>query len=233
MYDADRTPRCPPAEPTNDIDAPRQSIDDLQRSSPEDISPSMSRSSSKASSIDTLSKPPKPRRPTNYAERTSSKRASLPQQPKNLNLNQSNFASATQQENVSSPPVSAKETPKPAFTPIIERSQDSRREPETSSPSPTEPTNQVIEEIEIPYFPLTPPTRPEIDVPKIPSTRLYWHQLPTHGMMSTGPLRRSHSIAQIGFAVYIFGGSDGKPPMATNTVYIFDTGTPPREDGLT
>jgi hypothetical protein len=95
-----------------------------------------------------------------------------------------------------------------------------------------ESPEEVIEEVEVPYFPLPPPTRPETDVARTPATRMYWHQPPTHGMMPIGPFRRSHSTTQIGSTVYIFGGSDGKYPKATNTVFIFDTGIIPMRIAL-
>ena len=236
MSDADRTPRPATTHPStiiyNDIDpftTTRDSIDDTRRSSPDDNSsdPSVSRSSSKASSIEatTSTKPLKPRRPTSYTNRTSSINKRSSGALKNLNLNQSNF-NINSGGNVPSPPVSARTTPKvTTFTPILERSQEHSRERETRNSRPESTEEIIVEEVEIPYFPLPPPTRSEVEVKRTPATRMYWHQPPTHGMMATAPLRRSHSVAQIGSTVYIFGGSDGKPPKATNTVYIFDTGT--------
>ena len=227
MNDVDRTPRPAATQPTSTNDNEsihRNSIDDPLRSSPDDNSPAMSRSSSKASSIETSSKPPKPRRPTNYAERTSSisRKPSPSPHVKNLNLNQSNFN--TKRNSFPSPPVSA--IPKAAFTPVLERAQEHLRVDRAERKNESANQVVVVEEVEVeaPYFPLPPPTRPEIEVARTPATRMYWHQPPTHGMMATGPLRRSHSIAQIGPTVYVFGGSDGKHPKATNTVYIFDTG---------
>ena len=238
MNDADRTPRPATTHPSttiyrNDIDPPssmRDSIDDAHRSSPDDTNstPSMSRSSSKASSIENTAsaKPLKPRRPTSYTNRTSSINKRSSGALKNLNLNQSNFK-INSGGNVPSPPVSARTTPKAAaFTPILERSQEHSRERETRNSRPESTQEIIVEEVEVPYFPLPPPTRSEVEVKRTPATRMYWHRPPTHGMMATGPVRRSHSVAQIGSTVYIFGGSDGKPPKATNTVYIFDTGIP-------
>lgn len=235
MSDVDRTPRPATTHPSttiynnNDVDpsrTTRDSIDDPHRSSPDDnnSSPSMSRSSSKASSIEATTKPLKPRRPTSYTNRTSSINKRSSGVLKNLNLNQSNFNSNSG-GSVPSPPVSARATPKTAaFTPILERSQEHSRETEKRDSRPESTQEINVEEVEVPYFPLPPPTRSEVEIKRTPATRMYWHQPPTHGMMAKGPLRRSHSVAQIGSTVYIFGGSDGKPPKATNTVYIFDTG---------
>jgi Rab9 effector protein with kelch motifs len=75
-----------------------------------------------------------------------------------------------------------------------------------------------------PYFTLPLPMRPVDDVPRAPATQMYWHQPPIHGMLPSAPQRRGHAMAQIGSHFYIFGGSDGKPPKATNTMYIFDAG---------
>ena len=235
MTDAERTPRCGTTYPQNNeihenTDPSRNSIDGPSTSSI-DESPSMSRSSSKTS-IETVGKPPKPRRPTNYAERKSSisKRQGLHNQPKNLNLNQTSLVSPISPRNtVPSPPVSAKTTPKTAFTPILERPQERRRIRENAGTSRSDAANGIVEEKEPTHFPLPPPTNPEKDIPKAPATRMYWHQPLTHGMMATGPVRRSHSVAQIGSTIYLIGGSDGKPPKATNTVYIFDIGMPFRE----
>jgi hypothetical protein len=237
---------------TNNEPLTRASFDDIYRSSPEDnyntsvaSSPSMSRSSSKASSIDHApgtTKPSKPRRPTNYAERTSSialKRASLPApQPKSLTLNQSNFSTnstvkeggmfVTPTKGTLRSPASVVSTPKTVtLTPVVERARDGQSKETGEASSRAEPVvNEVVENVETPYFPLPPPTRPAVEVARTPATRMYWHQPPTHGMMPTGPLRRSHSIAQVGSSIFLFGGSDGGPSKATDTVFIFDTGIP-------
>ena len=207
----------------NDSDPPpRESLEDVTINE----SPSMSRSSSKASSIETSGKPPKPRRPTNYAERKSSisKRPSLSGQLKNLSLNPT--AMTKNSPSASSPPVSAKGTLTAAFTPIIEHSPESQKAQEDRNSSRTDTPETIQELEEIPYFPLPCPTRPENEVPRAPATQMYWHRAPTHGALESGPARRSHSIAQIGPLIYIFGGSDGKPPKGTNTVFIFDAGIP-------
>lgn len=202
-------------------------IDDPSRCSIDDSS----RSSSKASLNDSGAKPQKPRRPTNYAERKSSisKRPSSISAPiKTLTLNHTVLASPmTSKLSVPSPPVSAKSISKVAFTPILEHSQPLRHIPKLGNGSRSEPADGGSEATEIPYLTITPPSRPDKEVAKSPATRMYWHQPPTHGMMATGPARRSHSIAQIGPTIFLFGGSDGLPPKATNTIYIFDTGTAP------
>lgn len=209
----------------DDVGHRRESNDSPDDMTPITESPSMSRSSS--ISIETSGKPPKPRRPINYAERKSSitkKRPTLSGQLNTLKLNQPVPSPASQ--NILSPPVSANTTPNATFTPILETSQPSECPTSSSSPSgsteigepPAPPT---------PNYPLPLPTRPEQDVPRAPATQMYWHQPPVHGMMATGPMRRSHAIAQIGASFYIFGGSDGKPPKATNTMFIFDAGMIP------
>jgi len=225
----------------------------------------MSRSSSKASSIDHApgtTKPPKPRRPTNYAERTSSislKRASLPagpQQPKYLNLNQSNFSPSSKEVSagkeqgggslitptkgrtgtvIRSPGLEAASTPKPvtvAFTPFVEKvtenpqpaKSESDVSPRADSAGIEAVSTDDVEALTVPYFALPPPTRPAVEVARTPATRMYWHQPPTHGMMVQAPFRRSHSIAQVGSSIFLFGGSDGGSSKATDTVFIFDTG---------
>jgi hypothetical protein len=224
MRDADQvvhTRGATTIQQQNSDPPPRESLEDVAINE----SPAMSRSSSKASSIETSGKPPKPRRPTNYAERKSSisKRPSLSGQLKNLSLN----PTAMTKTGAPSPPISANSIATAAFTPIIEQSNEHRKAQDEQHTSRTG-TPETIEEPEsIPYFPLPSPTRPEKDVPKAPATQMYWHQPPTHGVLETGPARRSHSIAQIGSIFYIFGGSDGKPPKATNTVFIFDAGRSP------
>jgi len=215
-----------------DGDVPRSSLDSLnQVRSSTDESPSMSRSSSKASSIDRENRPPKPRRPTNYAERKSSisTRPNLSGQLKNLSLNPAALGNRTP---FPSPPISAKNTPSTpmataTFTPILE--QPLERIDRTDSPDriASRESNRSMEEHweAPPYYPLPAPTRPEVELKKAPATQMYWHQPPIHGMMATGPMRRSHSIAKVGSQFYLFGGSDGKPPQkATNTVFIFDAG---------
>jgi len=240
--DADKTPRGGRTHPPgtsnsnsstttvvfNNSNESRDSIDDPSRSSIDESS----RSSSKASSInEAATKPPKPRRPTNYAERKSSinKRPTSISAPiRTLTLNQTVLGSPmmASRQTVPSPPVSAKNTPKSAaFTPTLEQSQPLRHIRQIGSVLRTEKTDSPIEDSETQYFTLPPPTRPEKEIPKSPATQMYWHQPPMHGMMKTGPARRSHSVAQIGPTIYIFGGSDGKPPKATNSVFIFDTGT--------
>lgn len=228
MSDVDRTPRPSTTHPpVNLIDihnnSDRDSPDDFARSSPEDGS-IMSRSSSKASSIE--GRPPKPRRPTNFGERTSSIHKRPPGHVPNLKLNQAVLNAKTDSNsNAPSPPISASISPKPTFSPVLERTQEDQTDPvNLPTPSPMVAENNNLEPTERPYFPLPFPTRPENEVVKAPATQMYWHQPPIHGMLSTAPMRRSHSIAQIGSMVYIFGGSDGKPPKATNTVFIFDTG---------
>ena len=204
---ADVESRCNSTNsPTDDSDAaPRRGSTDP----PEDMttiteSPSMSRSSSKASSIDTTGKTRKPRKPQNYAERKSSittKRPGLSGQLKNLNLNQAALHSS---QNVLSPPASANTTPNATFTPILESSRPLERNNSSASRS----TAIEIVETPPPYYTLPLPIRPADEVPKAPATQMYWHQPPIHGMMPTGPMRRSHAIAQIGSSFYIFGGSD-------------------------
>ena len=218
---------------------PRNSLDSLnQVRSSIDESPSMSRSSSKASSLDRESrdpnsKPPKPRRPTNYAERKSSisSRPNLSSQLKNLSLNSAALQGANR-NSVPSPPVSAKHispiTPMPmttTFTPILEQPLQRTDEAERNASRESNRSREGEQWEAPPYYPLPSPTRPEVEVKKAPATRMYWHQPPFHGMMATGPMRRSHSIAKVGSQFYIFGGSDGRPPhKATNTVFIFDAG---------
>jgi len=203
----------------------RHSVDEPPKKGPSiDDSPTMSRSSSKSSSLDTNSKSSKPKRPTNYAERKSSitQRGSLTSQLKTLALtpaimNTSPISTGVQSPHaVTSPSTSnhTPTTPKPR-SPILER----RSRSNSVSPTETEP------EVEDVYFPLQRPSRPEVDVPRASAVQMYWHQPPMHGMMTTGPARRSHSIAQVGSQFFIIGGSDGKPPKATNTVYIFDAGS--------
>lgn len=220
-------------QPDADVGIPRDSLDSLnQVRSSIDESPSMSRSSSKASSIDRENRPPKPRRPTNYAERKSSisTRVNLSGQLKNLSLNS---AALGQRNSVPSPPVSAKNTPitpmaTATFTPILEQPLQGMKRTDSPDRIASRESNRSMEEHwePPPYYPLPAPTRPEIDVKKAPATQMYWHQPPFHGMMAAGPTRRSHSISKVGSQFYIFGGSDGKPPQkATNTVFIFDAGT--------
>jgi Kelch motif len=214
------------------IDLPRDSLDDTPRSSPDDLSSTtMSRSSSKSSSLESSalrhSKPPKPRRPTYIAERTSSIKAS---QPKNLKLNKAalknNVVTASQPSPMitSSPtkrasaPVDAKTPVISTLTPVIDRSQERAAQSERRESYCTcgQRKDQVFS------FPLSMPTRPDKDRSKVPATQLYWHQPSMHGMLPNAPPRRSHSIAQIGSSIYLYGGSDGKPPRATNTMFIFD-----------
>lgn len=227
-------------QPDPDTFIPRNSLDSLnQVRSSIDESPSVSRSSSKASSIDrgdNSNKPPKPRRPTNYAERKSSisSRPNLSGQLKNLSLNSAALV-AGNRNSVPSPPVSAKNitpiTPMPmttTFTPILEQPIERTERTEESERIASRESNRSREWEQWeapPYYPLPPPTRPEVEVKRAPATQMYWHQPPFHGMMATGPMRRSHSIAKVGSQFFIFGGSDGKAPhKATNTVFIFDAG---------
>jgi hypothetical protein len=185
---------------------PRSSIDETPRSSPDEMSSSMSRSSSKDSSIDT--KPLKPRRPTNYAERKSSIRDT---HSKNLSLSSTTGVTL---------PLPEKIPLMPTFTPILERHSESYIQGEGDG----------MEEqgggMEGQWFDLVMPIRAETEVLKVPATQMYWHRPCTHGMIRTGPMRRSHSISQVGSTFYIIGGSDGKPPKATNTVFTFDAGIP-------
>lgn len=225
MSDVDRTPRPSTTHPSvNLIDinsnVDRDSPDDFARSSPEDGS-TMSRSSSKASSIE--GKPPKPRRPTNFGERTSSIHKRTNSHIPNLKLNPAVLIVTNKSNsNAPSPPISATISPKPNLSPVLERTQEDHANP--PNPSLTVAPKPDLELTEKPYFPLPLPTRPQAEVAKAPATQMYWHQPPVHGMLPTAPMRRSHSIAQIGATVYFFGGSDGGPPKATNTVFIFDTG---------
>src|SRR5579859_1432082 len=96
------------------------SIDDMIDQTPLNESPCMSRSSSKASSVDTGGvKPPKPRRPTNYAERKSSisQARGLAGQLKTLSLDQVALSSLSKREGgVMSPPTSASISPKQAMS---------------------------------------------------------------------------------------------------------------------
>ena len=214
-------------EPTpkrNSTDPPSLQ-DEIVASGPAIVeSPSMSRSSSKASSIDG-GKPSKPKRPTNYAERKSSisHRGSISSQIKTLSLTP--LASNSPTSIVPSTPISAiSQNMSPASTTYTPLTARPTRPPDRHSLSPVEIDSEP--EIE-PYFPIPPPTRPENDVPRSSSVQMYWHQPPMHGMMRTGPARRSHSIAQIGSQFFLIGGTDGKPPKATNTVYIFDAGISP------
>jgi len=218
-------PKIPVQKPT---DPPLPAVDEINRESGNtpDESPSMSRSSSKASSIDAPGKPPKPRRPTNYTQRKSSisQRGSISSHIKELSLNPQPLNSSPI---LASPPVSAAQSMSPSTTTITPRlspdkppSQSRLAERQPIPPVDTE------EDVELdPYFPLPPPgSQPEVEVPKASAVQMYWHQPPMHGMMRTGPTRRSHSIAQIGSQFFLIGGSDGKTPKATNSVYIFDAG---------
>jgi hypothetical protein len=199
-------------------DSPRRGSNDTITSSE-----SMSRSSSKASSTETTSgKPRKPRRPVDYAERKSSihqKRTSLSGQIANLKLTTTTQGAGN---TVLSPPVSANTTPNATFTPILETARPLERNALANTVGSS--GDRVVEIPSPPYYTLCVPTRPVHDVARAPATQMYWHQPPIHGMLSSAPLRRSHAIAQIGSSFYIFGGSDGKPPKATNTMYIFDAG---------
>jgi hypothetical protein len=120
-----------------------------------------------------------------------------------------------------------------SFTPIVERAGDALpkedREGETASraESSRADSSKTEDSSQSPYFPLPPPTRPATEIARAPATKMYWHQPPTHGMMSIAPFRRSHSIAQVGSSIFLFGGSDGSSPKATDTVFIFDTGILP------
>ena len=78
-------------------------------------------------SMITSTKPPKPRRPTSYTNRTSSINKRSSGTLKSLNLYQSNF-NINAGGNVPSPPVSARTPKVAAFTPILERSQEHSRE---------------------------------------------------------------------------------------------------------
>jgi hypothetical protein len=204
-------------------DPPRHSVDEPSRRPSVDESPAMSRSSSKASSTDTNSKNSKPKRPAHYAERKSSisQRASVISQLKNLSLTPSSPINTV----IPSPPTSASHALSPAVTnymPSASKPSSSVRQ-RSDSLSPTDVETQP--ESEAIHFSLPPLKQPETEVPRASPVQMYWHQPPMHGMMSTGPARRSHSIAQIGSRIFIIGGSDGKNPKATDSVYLFDAGT--------
>src|SRR5271156_6748905 len=192
-----------------------------------------SRSSSKASIDNPNSKPSKPRPPSTYAERKSSissvhKRSNSSGQIKNLTLTQSTLDSMaiTNKNVVMSPSVSVGTPVTHSFSPVsVSESPKDTATQEHRKSENTLVTKDIYEDP--PYFPLPQPSLPETDVVLAPATQMYWHKPTTHGALSNCPPRRCHSIAQIGSSFYIFGGSDGKHPKATNTMFIFDAGILP------
>lgn len=194
-----------------------------------------SRSSSKASIDNPNSKPSKPRPPSTYAERKSSissvhKRSNSSGQIKSLTLAHSTVNSiALSNKSIGmSPSVSVSTPITHSFSPVS--ASESSKEIAIQEHRKSENALAVKDIYEDPpYFPLPQPSLPETDVVLAPATQMYWHKPTTHGALANCPPRRCHSIAQIGPSFYIFGGSDGKHPKATNTMFIFDAGTPPSQ----
>ena len=119
---------------------------------------------------------------------------------------------------VLTPSISAKTPLIASLTPVVGRHHEQYVQHEKKRPC------NCAKEDKAPFYPLPLPTRPEKETSKVPANHLYWHEPSTHGMLLTAPSRRSHSVAQIGSSIYIYGGSDGKSPRATNSMFIFDAG---------